>query len=58
MVGSGLALPRRLAAKCWQQAGAKEMRSVSAGGGGCSLTHTFADHFLSSTEEETRTRRQ
>lgn len=27
-------------------------------GGGCSLTHTFADHFLSSTEEETRTRRR
>lgn len=34
MVGSGLALPRRLAAKRWQQAGAKEMRSVSARGGG------------------------
>jgi len=58
MVGSGLALPRRLAAKRWRQAGAKETRSVSARGGGCSLTHTFADHFLHSAEEKTRTRRR
>lgn len=34
MVGSGLALPRRLAAKRWRQAGAKETWSVSARGGG------------------------
>lgn len=57
MVGSGLAIPRRLAAKRWRQAGAKETRSVSARRG-CPLTHAFADHSLRSTEEETRTRRQ
>lgn len=58
MVGSGLSLPGRLAVKHWQQAGAKEAQSISAQSGGCSLTHAFADHFLYSTEEEMRTRRQ
>lgn len=35
MVGSGLALPRRLAAKRWRQDGAKEMQSISAQGCMC-----------------------